>query len=270
MTADPTMGTASTPQAMVPLSATSDGDWISVTRLPHGVARVRTRHAEQGLVVRATGGGEPRPGDWGEVEADGVFALRAGTGYAFTATFDGPDTSSRLQTNLVHGVMAVHGFHRFIDGSGRRDYFTREFYVPAGGGEAGEPETAADGGLPSALLTGVNDPSGLVGVWTVLDRANMNISALDCAAAGGGRLTVRAYGPETDRAADWGTVQTHLYADAARPDGPPTFLATFDLPDRRVDLQVRNYNGILVGAQYTTFTDGNGRPDYFTRDCFRR
>ena len=249
--------------------AAVDGDWISVTRRSYGVSRVRTRLTGDTLLVCAAGGGEPRPGDWGEAAADGVYALRIGTGFAFRATFDGAATSSRLQTNQVHGVLAVHGFHRFTDGSGRRDYFTREFYVPAVGDQPDDDPAVSDGGFPAALQAGANDPSGLVGRWTVLDPANMNIAALECQLADG-EFTVHAYGAGADGPEDWGVSGTHLYADSARPDGPPAFLAAFEPGDRRVHLQIRDYNGIMVGAQYTEFTDGSGRPGFFTRDCFRR
>jgi hypothetical protein len=266
MTANPY--TREDDQITSPVSHPVDSDWVTVTRRSYGVARVRTRRTGEALMVHAYGGGDPRPGDWGEVAADGAFALRIGTGYAFNATFDGPATSSHLQTNQVHGVLAMHGFHRFTDGSGRRDYYTRQFYVPAKQGQAGDgPDAEADDdGFPAALLTGVNDPSGLIGTWSVLDSANMNISVLDCA-VDNDVLTVRAYGAD---GTDWGMADTHVYADAAKPDGPPAFLATYDLDDRRVRVQARDYLGILVVAQYTAFTDGGKAPDFFTRDCFRR
>ncbi|HEY7484267.1 MAG TPA: hypothetical protein VH912_07360 [Streptosporangiaceae bacterium] len=245
-----------------------DGDWASVTRLSHGVSRIRTSRTDEGFIVHAYGGGEPRPGAWGETPADGVFALRSGAGYAFMATFEGPATITHLQTNLVHGVMGVHAFHRFTDGSGRRDYYTREFFVPAIGGRS-DDQGGAEQGFPPALLTGANSPDSLLGHWSVLDPANMNISALDLELADG-KLTVLAFGADPNQPVDWAATATHLYADAAKPEGPPAFLATFDLGDRRVHLQARDYNGILVGAQYIEFTDDSGRSDYFTRDCFRQ
>jgi hypothetical protein len=264
------------PQARTdgPRTAVGDSDWESATRLSYGVSRVRTRRVDGAVAVRAYGGGQPRPGDWGEVAADGVFALTAGSGYALTATFDGAAISSHLQTNQVHGVMSVHAFHRFTDGSGGRDYYTREFYVPATPSGHRPPvgrgaEPPAGTGLPSALLTGANDPGGLLGTWTALDRENMRIPALECTLTGGG-FTVRAFGATREGPLDWGTTRAHVYADAAAPFGPPAFLATFERDDRRVHLQFRPYNGIAVVAEYTAFTDGSGRPDFYARECYRR
>jgi hypothetical protein len=252
-----------TPLDLVP----ENDDWISVTRRSHGVARVRTHRADKALIVHGSGGGDPRPGDWGEVEADGVFTLRHGSGYAFTATFDGPATSTRLETNIVHGCMGLHAFHRFTDGSGRRDYFTREFFVPTADRE--RDATAGDGApFPAGLLAGENDPARILGTWSILDSANMTISSLECTLADG-EFTVRAFGPEADKPVDWGTAPAHLYADGANPAEPPSFLVDFELEDRRVHLQGRYYLGVIAGAQYHEFTDGSGRTDFMTRDVFR-
>ncbi|MQA95195.1 MAG: hypothetical protein GEV11_11325 [Streptosporangiales bacterium] len=261
MTADPSIRENAQPITLDDLPA---ADWISVTRCPYGVARVRTYPGDGTLMVRARGGGEPWPGNWGEVPADGVYELRSGAGYAFTATYTGPATTVRLQTNLAHGVMAVHAFHHFTDDSGRRDYYTREFYVT--GGDA-LPATSP---FPASLSSGRNDPRPLWETWTVLDRENAQIErlslALDC-----GATTVRAsaIGPEGGTE-NWGAANATIYADAAVPDGPPAFLATFELDDRRVHVQGRDFLGVLVVQQYIAYTDGSGRRDYFTRDCFRR
>ncbi|HEX4811570.1 MAG TPA: hypothetical protein VFV66_02315 [Nonomuraea sp.] len=259
-----------------------EGDWVSVTGLAGGIARMRARARDGALLVAARGHGEPRPGDWGETEA-AVFAnaLRSTAGYAFVATFDGPPVRSELQTYQGLGVLVVHAFHRYTDGSGRRDYFTREFYVPPDGSGAGSPDARGSGGgppdgagspatLPRELLGGGNDPAALIGVWRGLaPAATRSIGVLECARSGSG-LTVRAEGVGADGPVDWGTAEAHLYADAHHLDDPPAFLATFDHGYMRVRLQVRVNRGVLVVGEYTTFTDGSGRSDYFIRECYRR
>jgi hypothetical protein len=249
----------------------ADVEWVSATQLSYGIARVRTRRIGDTLMVGVTGAGDnPRPGDWGEVAAD-VFALPGRAGFAFRATFDGAatggPTSCLLETNQAHGVMAVHGFHRFTDGSGRRDFFIREFYAPMTGGDpAAFPTAWAGDRFPAALLTGANDPGDLVGTWNVMDPENANISAVECRSAGG-ELTVRAYGPD---GADWGATRADLYADYAHPDGQPAYLATFELDDRRVRLQMRDYYGLEIAIQYIEFTDGSERTNFYHREAFRR
>jgi hypothetical protein len=242
------------------------GDWISTTGLAGGVPRFRCREHDGSLVVGASGYGEPRPGDWGEVRADGVFAnaIQSTAAMAFTATFDGPQVSSQLHSYLALGVLTGHTFHRFTDGSGRRDYFTREFYVRA---EGEQPATAGD--FPAALRSGRNDPGRLLGTWRCLaPAAYKSILTLECDLVGGD-FAVRAYGVGVDGPVDWGVAPAHLYADAAYPDYPPAFLATFDHGYMRVHLQARINRGVLVVCEFTEFTDGSGRSDYFIREGYR-
>ncbi|GAA3613667.1 hypothetical protein GCM10022419_118460 [Nonomuraea rosea] len=263
------------------------GDWVSVTGLTGGIARVRTRARDGSLSVAARGRGGPRPGAWGEIEAD-VFAnaLHSRAGYAFAAVFDGARVSSRLETYQGLGVLVVHAFHRYTDDSGRRDYFTREFYVPADApdapdapGAAGaaddpgaldDPGADSDAAMPPGPPTGGNDPEPLLGVWHGLaPAATKSIATLECVRAGHG-LVVRAHGVGTRGPVEWGWAPARLYADAHYLDNPPAFLATFEHAYMRVHLQARVNRGVLVVGEYTEFTDGSGRPDYFIRECYRR
>jgi hypothetical protein len=244
------------------------GDWISVTGLGGGVAWIRPRARDDGaLAVSVRGQGEPRPGEWGEVPADGAYAaaLQSNSCMAFVATFDGDGVTSTLESYQAVGVMTGHTFHRFTDGSGRRDYFTREFYVPTAGRQ---PVPCGD--FPEALRSGRNDPGELLGTWTCLaPAATKSIATLECDFADG-VCTVRAEGVGADGPVDWGTTTAPLYADAAFPDNPPAFLATFDHGYMRVHLQARINRGVLVVCEFTQFTDGSGRSDYFIRECYRK
>jgi hypothetical protein len=243
-----------------------EGDWVSVTDLAGGISRLRARERDGSLIVSARGHGEPRPGEWGETEAV-VFAnaLESTAGYAFTATFDGEQVSSQLQTYQGLGVLVVHAFHRHTDDSGRRDYFTREFYVPPHGPPADEGPA-----LRSEPVVGNDDPGDLLGTWQGLaPAATRSIGLLECTRADG-RLIVRAQGVGAGGPVDWGTAHAHLYADAHYLDNPPAFLVTFDHGYMRVHLQARINRGVLVVGEYTEFTDASGRSNYFIRECYRR
>lgn len=244
------------------------GSWISATGLAGGVLGVRTRQHEGILLVEASGYGEPGP--WGEAAVDGVFAdsITSAASCAFIVTFDRDQQSSQLQAYIAFGLLTVHAFHRPADG--RRDYFTRECYVPdgLGTGFAGQPAASE---FPAVLRTGGNAPSGLAGTWACLvPAATMRLRALQCKATGSGGLEVRAQSAGRGEPADWGTAEARLYADATRPGEPPAFLATFDHGYMRVYLQARINRGILVVCEFTEFTDGSGRSSYFIRESFRR
>ncbi len=249
--------------------AALEGDWASLTRLSPGIERVCLRRLDGTLAVRVYGADPATPadwGDWGEVTVDAVYLdpPPTGAGYVFTATFDRGPIRSHLQTNTGHGVLAVHASHQFVDGSGRCDYFTREFYAPAAGPRpAGRPPASA-----SASPAHEIDPSELLGAWTLLSPTAKNLTALDCAMVDG-QFTVRPYGAGDGAPVDWGPAAAHLYADSGNPGDPPGFLTTFDRADRRVLLQGRFYMGVLVIGEYTEFTDGGGRTDVYARECFR-
>lgn len=250
--------------------STAVGDLVSATRLPGGITRVSTRQRDGVFLVRATGHKDLRPGDWGERPADGVFAnaILSPSASAFIATFEGDHVRSRLQAYYALGVVTLHAFHRFAEGSGRRDYFSREFFVAAG---HGGPVTDAgqDREFPRELLSGGNDPAGLLGTWECADPSAGSIGRLECSLADG-ELVVRAHAAGTDGPGDWGVASTEVFADGLRPGSPPAFLATYDHGFMRMHLQARINRGILVVIEYAEFTDGSGRSDYFIRECYRR
>ncbi|HEX5119991.1 MAG TPA: hypothetical protein VFW65_32795 [Pseudonocardiaceae bacterium] len=248
------------------------GDWVSTTGLAGGVSGFRARGHEGALLIGARGYGATRGGDWGEVEAQ-AFAntLLPGPGQvcaAFTATFHGPHVRTQLESYLALGLATGHAFHRFAEDSGRRDYFTREFYIGATADRRPVEPTCAD--LHPLLRTGRNEPGALLGTWAALAPAvTKGIATLEVVPDGADVL-VRAYGVGADGPVDWGTTRAELYADAHYLDNAPAFLATFDHGYMRVHLQARINRGCLVVCVFTTFTDGSGRSDYFVRECFGR
>lgn len=260
-------GTGPAPLDLTPV----EGSWTSATALAGGIAWVRTHAQGPALTVQAGGHGEPRPGDWGMVRADGVYAnaLRSTAGHALRATFSAGSITSQMQTYQGLGVLTLHAFHHFADD--RRDFFTREFFVPANPAENGNGSAAGRAGaLPHDLLSGHNDPGELLGTWHGLAAdTTKSIARLHCALVDG-VFTVTAQGVGATGPVEWGASQGQLYADAASPTSPPAFLATFDHGYMRVHVQARINRGVLVVCEYTEFTDGSGRSDYFIRECYRR
>jgi hypothetical protein len=248
------------------------GEWVSTTGLAGGVSRFGARRHDGSLLIGASGYGDTRGGDWGEVPAQ-AFAniVRPGPGQvfaAFTATFDGAQVRTRLESYLALGLATGHAFHHFAEASGRRDYFTREFYVAA----TGDRRPVEPGGtdIHPLLRTGANEPGALLGTWSALaPTVTKGFASLEIAPDGADVL-VRACGVGADGPVDWGTTRAELYADAHYLDNAPAFLATFDHGYMRVHLQARINRGCLVVCVFTTFTDDSGRSDYFVRECFGR
>lgn len=113
------------------------GRWYATDQQATGVVRLELRHADGVLVVRAFGAGgtdaagsaSTGPNDWGEVEAtaygSGVTATEA---MAFSAVYDFSFMVTVLAAYAKQGILVLDTFNTFTDGSGRSNYFSREFF----------------------------------------------------------------------------------------------------------------------------------------------
>ncbi len=106
------------------------GRWNKTNEAAQWIRRLNIRRDGDGLAVHVEGDAAPAPADWGTVRAESIYAngILSATGSAFVATFDFGDFESELQANANLGLLVVACFHRFKDGSGRSDLFTREFF----------------------------------------------------------------------------------------------------------------------------------------------
>lgn len=106
------------------------GRWTKTNEGPQWIRSLDISSDANGLAVHVEGDAPPAPRDWGTVTADSLFAngILSSTGSAFIAKFDFDDLETELQANANLGLLVVACFHRFKDGSGRSDLFTREFF----------------------------------------------------------------------------------------------------------------------------------------------
>ena len=106
------------------------GTWLNTNSATRGIVRIIITARNGGLVVRAFGNCDPSPCDWGETEAEAVYAnnIASREGVAFTASYDFGFLKTRLQANVNQGLLVAVTFNRFEDESGRGDYFSREFF----------------------------------------------------------------------------------------------------------------------------------------------
>lgn len=106
------------------------GTWHNTDKKTRGIVRlVIGPRGEGALSVRAFGACSPSPCDWGEAEGrafSGGPAEREAM--AFTATFDFDFMETTLAVNLKGGILVLDSFNTFKDGSGRFNYFSREFF----------------------------------------------------------------------------------------------------------------------------------------------
>jgi hypothetical protein len=105
------------------------GRWVTTNRQTTGIVEMIVEVRGGNLIVRTLGAGAPQPCDWGErvarVFSDGPASS---TALAFSAEYDLGFIESHLQAKIKKGVLVVAGFNRVRDGSGRSNYFSREFF----------------------------------------------------------------------------------------------------------------------------------------------
>jgi hypothetical protein len=106
------------------------GNWLNTNPHSTGITRLRVDHdGNNGASLWAWGARLPQPAEWGMVPAR-LFSLNSGSqlAEAFSARYEADGMAVVLQANIKQGVLVVASFTEFKDGSGRSNYFHREFY----------------------------------------------------------------------------------------------------------------------------------------------
>lgn len=229
------------------------------------------------LYAHAFGAGTPVPFDWGEREAQPLATTPTSTeGWAFAVTYDFGFLRTLIRAYVKLGNLVVTTYNSFRDGSGRAPYWTREFFylihVPLG-------ELHASAVPPTDTLTRSRDrldPIGttpptldlapLVGTWLNFNVDSTGICRADVTM--GGPPMVRLFGSADTGPHDWGTVEAEpLSADVASHESD-AFVAGYDLGYAQVSAVAYFQRRLLTIDAGTTYVDGSGRADYFTRAHF--
>jgi hypothetical protein len=106
------------------------GVWLNTDSGTRGIAKVVTAVNGSELTVRAFAAGNPDLIDWGEVEADYIYAnsLSSREAAGFTAWYRLDFADIHLQANWNQGLLVLASFTSFKDGSNRSNYFSRDFF----------------------------------------------------------------------------------------------------------------------------------------------
>ena len=103
------------------------GIWRNTCRHTQFASHIELLRDIDGYLVR--GYGIDAPADWGAVPAI-AYADEVGSQQAagFFADYDFGFMDMRLAANFNKGLLIIAAYNRFKDGSGRANYFTREFF----------------------------------------------------------------------------------------------------------------------------------------------
>ncbi len=102
------------------------GTWMNTNKDSRGITRVVLTSKSGALMVRVFADTK----DWGEVEAEAVYAanINAQEAAAFTASYDLGPIETHLEANMSMGLLIIASLNRFKDRAGQSNQFSREFY----------------------------------------------------------------------------------------------------------------------------------------------
>ena len=106
------------------------GAWVNSNPDTSGVARMVVSEDDGKLSLRVYAIGPSGLIDWGLANIS-AFASSPTSRVAagFTSVYDFGFAETRLQAMILKGLVVLAQIHRFKDGSGRVDYFVREYFA---------------------------------------------------------------------------------------------------------------------------------------------
>ena len=119
---------------LVPTGGTPDlrpliGEWANANTHSNHILRATIAPGDDGeLILHIHGAGNPDAIDWGTTTARPFVVETNYEGAGFTARYDFGDVEIALCSNQKKGVLVNHSYTLFKDGSGRPNYFVREFF----------------------------------------------------------------------------------------------------------------------------------------------
>jgi hypothetical protein len=115
-------------------TSTLPGIWINSNPDTNGIAQVVITEAAGKLTAQVYAIGPEGLIDWGTAEVS-VFTSSPTSEVAagFTCRYDFGFAETVLQGMILKGLIVLAQFHSFKDGSGRVDYFVREYFALAHG-----------------------------------------------------------------------------------------------------------------------------------------
>jgi len=105
------------------------GTWFNTDKQTGGIARMVLAGTPEDFTVHAFGAASPELLDWGTAPAVAYAASVASpAGMAFSGVYDFGFLETSLAAYTKSGILVLDTFNVFKDGSGRSNYFSREFF----------------------------------------------------------------------------------------------------------------------------------------------
>lgn len=281
------------------------GLWVGADRHTMSVEAIDIVQRDGVCVLRVAGGDTAGARDWGEVEAmthaadvDKMVAIGA------TARYDFGFLDTTLTFFAKSGIIILCTFNRWKDGSGRADYFTREFLyrrlreggrnraagIVSGGISRGLDRPTSPIERQSAVERGTVPFSGSAareeGTVPSIDTASITGRFRSCDRATPGFVELTVAGEDRDLeirlraasrpASDLGqtgdvlSIRGTAFGESVHGGLAAGFLAESQSSFQRLVLAAYLNKGLLAVDTFATFLDGSGRSACRGRDHFYR
>lgn len=273
-------------------AASLAGLWVGADRHTMSVEAIDIVQRDDACVLRVAGGDTAGARDWGEVEAmthaadvDKMAAIGA------TARYDFGFLDTTLTFFAKSGIIILCTFNRWKDGSGRADYFTREFLYRRfreGGrnGAAGIVSGGISRGLdrPTSPIERQStverrtvpsiDTASITGRFRSCDRLTPGFVEITVAGEDRGlEITLRAASRPAAHLGETGdvlSIRGTAFGESVHGGLAAGFLAESQTSFQRLVLAAYLNKGLLAVDTFATFLDGSGRSAYRGRDHFYR
>jgi hypothetical protein len=108
------------------------GNWLNSNPDTNGIARLIVSEKEGKVSVQVYAVGSEGLIDWGVTDV-ALFASTPASRVCagFTCVYDFGFVETQLQGMIMKGLLVLAQLHHFKDGSGRADYFVREYFALA-------------------------------------------------------------------------------------------------------------------------------------------
>jgi hypothetical protein len=105
------------------------GRWKNTNSATRGISEIVISEDGKGLRVQTFGACTSGPRDWGEGPATTyAYGVVGKIVAGFELTYDFGSQETLVTAIHNRGVLVIHAYHRFKDGSGRSNFISKEFF----------------------------------------------------------------------------------------------------------------------------------------------
>lgn len=189
--------------------------------------------------------------DWGKSTCITYYSnIHADTIEGFTTTFDLEFMEIQLSVNVKYGVLVLQMFSRFKDGSGRQNYYAREFYV-------------------RDFTQDIDVKNILSGDWKNTRPESTGIEGFEVIQKGSEQwIHIKGLAGGT-LPLDWGLTQVKNYTKSIDDKKAIAWWASYDLPEFVAELSINVNKGLIIIAAMIEYKDAT-KSSIFIREFFAK